>query len=101
MGAFDQLIICQDALIAALDARDPEQIEAATADLASAVQRVKAQEVWRPGDGERDQLNHALRQSDAARLRVNYMANWNRQRIDQLNILRRGGATTTYAMPCK
>jgi uncharacterized protein YecT (DUF1311 family) len=101
MSALDQLISCQDALIAALDARDPGQIEMATADLASAVQMVKAQDVWRSGDTENDQIGHALRQSDAARMRVNYMADWTRQRIDQLDKLRRGDAVTIYTMPCK
>jgi hypothetical protein len=101
MSALDQLITCQDALIAALDARDPGQIDVATANLAGAIQLVKAQDVWRSGDSERDLLGHALRQSDAARMRVNYMADWTRQRIDQLNQLRRGDTATTYAMPCK
>jgi hypothetical protein len=101
MGGIDALISCQDALIAALDARDAAGIEKATADLAAAVQAVKAQDVWRTATGGREKVDHAIRQSDAARIRVNYMADWTRQRIDQLNELRRGAPAMTYGMPGK
>lgn len=101
MGGIDRLIVCQDALLAALDARDAQRIETATADLASAIQAVKAQDVWRTATEGREKVDHAIRQSDAARIRVNYMADWTRQRIDQLTELRSGMPTTTYSMPAK
>ncbi|MEY2927719.1 MAG: hypothetical protein RL367_2196 [Pseudomonadota bacterium] len=101
MHGVDHLIDCQAALIAALDARDATRIEAATVALATAIQLVKAQDVWRSATGGREKLDHAIRQSDAARMRVNYLANTTRQRIDQLGQLRSGNAPTTYSMPCK
>lgn len=101
MAGIDALIKCQDALIAALDARDAELIESATAALAAVIQTVKAQDVWRTATDGRDKIDHAIRQSDAARIRVNYMADWTRQRIDQLNELRRGTPSMTYSMPGK
>lgn len=101
MGGIDALISCQDALIAALDARDAEGIEKATADLAAAIHTVKAQDVWRTATGGREKVDHAIKQSDAARIRVNYMADWTRQRIDQLSELRRGAPSMTYGIPGK
>jgi hypothetical protein len=40
-------------------------------------------------------LDHALRQAKAARIRVNILSDWTRQRIDQLSEIR-SGAPTSY-----
>jgi hypothetical protein len=84
-------------LIAALDSRNASAIEAATRTLADAVAAVRAQDSWRENGGVRDRLSHALKQTDAARIRINYLSDWTRQRIDSIAELRGAGLTQTYA----
>lgn len=97
----DAVISAQTALIAALDARDAGAIEAATRTLAEAVAAMRAQDSWRESSPLRAQIGHALRQSDAARIRINYLADWTRQRIDSIAELRGGGISHAYANPSK
>jgi hypothetical protein len=93
----EQLITAQTALIAALDTRDAGAIETATHALAEAAAALRAQDSWREGSALRERLGHALKQTDAARIRVNYLSNWTRQRIDSIAELRGGGPTQIYA----
>lgn len=78
----ESVIVAQAALIAALDAGDVIGIERATAALSRVLVAAKAggavAGVTRP------RVDHALKQSDAARTRVNYLADRTRQRIDRL-----------------
>ena len=97
----EDLITAQAALIAALDTRDAAAIEATTRAVADAVGAVRAQDSWREGEGVRDRIGHALKQSDAARIRINYMSDWTRQRIDSIAELRGSVPATTYAKPYK
>jgi hypothetical protein len=97
----ESLITAQATLIAALDTRDASAIEAATRALADAVAAVRAQDTWRESGGARDRLSHALKQTDAARIRINYLADWTRQRIDSIAELRGGASAQTYASPYK
>ncbi len=83
-----EVMACQHALIVALDSRDAAAIEAASAALADCVARVRAKSAWHDGGVLRGQINHALKQSDAAAMRVNYLKNWTRQRLDGLASLR-------------
>lgn len=91
---FDRLIARQTELIAALDAGDPDAILAASAAMADAVEAVRGGRA--PG---RDHLEHGLKLADAARIRVNYLSAWNRQKIDHLAQLRGQSADTVYAKP--
>lgn len=94
-----ELIACQDRLLAALDARDVGAIEAATAALAKCVDGAKAQGVWRDGRELRSGIDHALRQNDAARIRVNIMSEWTRRRRAQLAELRGQASAHVYRKP--
>lgn len=86
------VISCQQRLIEALDARDPEALETATAELADALAALKSfGAVYGISEAE---LSHAMKQAEAARVRVNVLANWTRQRIDRLNELRAGPVVT-------
>ena len=87
------LIDRQAALIKALDSGEISAIELATQQMASAVKVVSAQGVW-SDRSELDQLNYAMKQTHAARIRVNYLSEWTRQKIDQFAELR-GLKTTT------
>lgn len=93
------LIACQDALLVALDARDVDGIETASVNLARAVERAKARDVWRDGRGVKAGIDHALRQNDAARMRVNIMSEWTQRRAAQLAELRGQAPAHVYSRP--
>ena len=99
-AVIDQMIAAQTALIAALDARDAEAIEQATAALNQAIGTMRAHDVWRDGGDVRDRVGHALKQSDAARIRINTMSEWTRQRIDGIARLRGMEPAHTYSNRC-
>lgn len=88
----EEVISCQERLIAALDARDVLALEDATAELETALGSLKASGAVYKAAGAR--LDFALRQSGAARIRVNVLADWTRQRIDQVTEIRSGEVPT-------
>ena len=90
--ALDQVIARQEELIKALDGRDASAIEAATVELADALRALGAEGAVYGVAPKR--LDHALRQTQAARIRVNVMSDWTRQRIDRLSEIRSGSALT-------
>ena len=94
--ALDRLIACQAALIAALDGRDAGAIERATSALAVAVGVLQGHDVWRDEDAARTKIDHGLQQVTAAKIRVNALSHWTRQRIDQLAELRGGHISNYY-----
>ncbi|MEP6786685.1 MAG: hypothetical protein ABI898_13250 [Sphingomonadales bacterium] len=92
----EAVIAAQGALIAALDAGDVCAIEAATRDLAAVIDSVRRSGGVRATGNTRARVDHALKQGDAARMRVNYLADRNRQRADRLTTRRGGGRAATY-----
>ena len=82
----EHVIECQQRLIEALDARDAERLETATEELFGAVASLNAAGAVYDIDAPR--LDHAIRQAQAARVRVNVLSDWTRQRIDRLAELR-------------
>ncbi len=83
------LIDAQNALIAALDDGDVAAIETATQQMAQAVEGVRTQDAWHDPSAVED-LNHAMKQTQAARIRVNYLSDWTRQKIDRFSEIRGG-----------
>ncbi|PTQ08152.1 hypothetical protein CLG96_15690 [Sphingomonas oleivorans] len=83
-AALGQLIDCQTTLIEALDGNDPAALEAAIADFARAVENVRAISAWHETPEIAQHLLHALQLADAARARVNYLADRNRRSIERL-----------------
>lgn len=92
----EAVIVGQAALIAALDADDVGAIEAATRDLAAAVDRIRRSGAVRAQSDTRSRVDYALKQGDAARMRVNYLSDRTRQRADHLTARRGGQRATTY-----
>lgn len=86
----------QSALIAALDSCELEPLEAANARLADALAELQAEGAWRERAELRDALIRALKSCDAARARVNYLADANRRKLDRLVAIARGPATHAY-----
>ncbi len=82
--ALQQLHDAQAALAAALETRDSDALEAATAAVAVAVDEMRGTGGWRDRPGLRDDLVHILRMAEAARGRVNALADLNRRKLDKL-----------------
>jgi hypothetical protein len=93
---FADLIAAQTHLIEALDARLPDDIVAASANLADSVAKLKARAAEPIGTNSTAMIEHAIKQTDAARMRVNILSDWNRQRIDKLAELRGGKPRLAY-----
>lgn len=81
LSAIEQLISCQSDLIRALDAGDVIALEQATARVVAALDRVRADPG--PATQQRDRFDHALRQAEAARFRVNFLTVRAAQRLDR------------------
>jgi hypothetical protein len=80
----DNLIACQNDLIAALDARDADAVVAATHALSAALDALSVTDAM----VDQELLAHGMKQAEAARIRVKYLTAWNRQKIDRLAELR-------------
>jgi len=88
----EHVIECQRRLIAALDARDASSLETATTQLSDALLALQANgAVYEVAPAR---LDHAMKQAKAARIRVNVLSDWTRQRIDRLAELRAGPSAT-------
>lgn len=92
----DRLEACNTALIGALDADDVAAIEVAAAELLNAVQAVKAHAPgWRDVPGARERARSLFEQTEAARIRVNFLTDRNRRRLAAVQALR-GEAPAIY-----
>lgn len=91
-----RLIEAQGALINALDSRDADRIEEATRALDQTLVEMRSRDSWQETADTRESVTHALNQTTAARIRVNYLADWTRQRIDRLSELRGNVPPQTY-----
>jgi len=78
----EAVIAAQTALIAALDAGDIGAIEETTGALSRLLLVVRARDTV--AGTSPDRVGHALKQTEAARARVNYLADRTRQRLDRL-----------------
>lgn len=97
MGEIEAIVELQAELIAALDARDVESIERATRSLADALEKMRRRSAVVSGGQEmRDKVSYALKQSDAAKTRVNFLAVKNREKMEQLAELRRPATGNVY-----
>lgn len=97
MTAIESIIEIQAGLMDAIDARDVARIERATRDLARAIEQVRHRGAVVAGQKLRTDLDHALKQTDALRTRVNFMALRNRERMEKLDQMRGAAAPHVYA----
>ncbi len=98
--AMDAVIAAQAQLIEALDRSDVAAVENATRALDDALVALKSDVAWNMRPSRRDQAEFALRQCDAAKMRVNYLGNATRERQRSLAGLRGDArAEATYARP--
>jgi hypothetical protein len=95
-AAVEMLIAREEALIAALDGQNIAAIEGATRAMGDALAHVAAAGGWqtRPELGVR--LVQALRLAEAARGRLNYLADRTRRQLDRLATMTGAPLPTTY-----
>ncbi len=98
--AMDAVIAAQAQLIEALDRSDVGAVENATRALNDALIAFKADNARGERRSRRDQAEFALRQCDAAKMRVNYLGNATRERQRRLAAMRGDArAEATYGRP--
>jgi len=90
----EAVITAQSVLIEALDAGDVGRIEQATAALARVLDAAKRAKS--PMTTDHSRVEHAVRQSEAARLRVSYLAERTQQKRDRLSEIRGGPRQPLY-----
>ena len=84
--ALNRMIAASEALIAALDAHDIEAIEGALPAFGASIRELRSSGSWQQSPELSARLAKAIALADAARTRVRFMADSNRQRIDLLAI---------------
>lgn len=94
IAALEQLIASQGALIDALDQGDVAALEEATRGVARAIDAVRHERA--NAQSERLRVDYALRQTEAARGRVNFLTDRVAQRLDRLTGRRGRGFVQTY-----
>jgi hypothetical protein len=100
-AALDNVIQAQKKLIAALDAQDVDAISAASEELAALLDVLRVDGAWYATSSARYKIEFALKQTNAARMRVNYLSNWTRQKIEMLFSLRLEDGLSLYKKPIK
>ena len=97
MSAIASIIAIQNELMEAIDARDVGRIERATKDLAQAIEQVRNRGAMVVGEQLQTDVGHALKQTEALRTRVNFMALHNREKMEKLDQMRGAAAPHVYA----
>lgn len=97
MTAMQSIIEIQANLMRALDAGDITRIEQTTKELAKAITLVRHRGAILAGDKLRADVGYALKQTDALKARVNYMALRNREKIEKLDQMRGAARPHIYA----
>jgi hypothetical protein len=80
----DRMIASSEALIAALDAHDIDAIENTLAAFGESAGQLRSFGDWQRSPELSAHLSRALSLADAARTRVRYLADGNRQQLDML-----------------
>lgn len=94
MSNIEAIITLQAGLMDAIDARDVGQIEAKARDLSCALGQIRNRGAMAVGEKQMTDVGYALKQTEALRTRVNFLALRNREMIERLDQVR--GASTPY-----
>ena len=97
MSSIETIVALQAELMEAIDARDVGQIESRTRDLWRALEQIRGRGAIVAGERVKTDLDYALRQTEALRTRVNYMAVRNREKMERLDQMRGASTPHTYA----
>ena len=95
-AAVARLIEGSEHLVRALDDGGPEVVEHATARVAQAAAELAASGAWRTRPDLKERLLHARALLDAARARINFLADHAARRLDRLAAMTGGPRTPVY-----
>jgi len=96
MSAIESIIEIQAGLMDAIDARDVARIEQATRDLARAIEQIRHRRGLVAGERLQSDLGYALKQTEALKTRVNFMALRNREKMERLDQMRGAARPHVY-----
>lgn len=102
VGSFNRLAALERAhelLIEALDGHNVEVIEDRVERLKVAIAEVRSFGAWHETSEVRETAQRIMKLAEAARTRVNFLTDMNRQRIDVLHSVRNEGRVLLYAQP--
>ncbi len=99
MSNIEAIIALQAGLMDAIDARDVRQIEAKTRDLSRALGQIRNRGALVVGEKQKSDVSYALKQTEALRTRVNFMALRNREMMERLDQMRGASTPHIYANP--
>ncbi|NIJ08983.1 hypothetical protein FHS31_002613 [Sphingomonas vulcanisoli] len=86
-AALDTLIAREEALIAALDGQDVTQIESSTDAMRAALIELAAIGAWHNRVEVGERVIQAVKLAEAAKGRINFLADRNRRKLDRLATL--------------
>ncbi len=96
LAILDALAGSHEALIRALDGDDLAEIERATATLAEAVHEARRHDGWQHAPGLKERLLSLAALAQAAQIRVNFLTDMIRRRVDAAAALRGAQPPMTY-----
>ena len=96
LAILDALATSHEALIRALDGDDLAEIERATAALAEAVHETRHHDGWRATPGLKERLLSLAALAQAAQIRVNFLTDMIRRRVDAAAALRGAQPAAVY-----
>ena len=96
LAVLDRLASCHEALIRALDGDDLEAIETATLGLADAVASARASRDWASTPDVKERLLSLAALAQAAQIRVNFLTDTIRRRVNVMAALRGSEPAMTY-----
>ena len=96
LDILDRLASCHEALIRALDGNDLLAIESSTLALADAVASARAQQAWASTPDVRERLLSLAALAQAAQIRVNFLTDTIRRRVNAMAALRGAEPAMTY-----
>jgi hypothetical protein len=96
LALLDRLAACHEALIRALDGDDLHAIEEATLALADAVASARARQEWASAPELRERLLTLAALAQAAQIRVNFLTDTIRRRVNAMAALRGAEPAMTY-----
>ena len=95
--ALDRLEEAHKDLIGALDANDVESIERRVEELRTAISAVRAMGGWRETPELKDRAKRIAQLGEAARIRVNFLTDMTRQRLQMLAAARGDAGAGLYS----
>ena len=99
LDTLQRLETAHERLIGALDVNDVESIEKRVEELRLAIAAVRSQGAWRDSEQVKESAERIGRLGEAARLRVNFLTDLTRQRIQMLSIARGEASGGAYLRP--